>query len=700
MVPDVTSMTTAVDGQSGAETMLADRELPSLGEVRQRIVALVRAFGDADERGGLLVTDVTPAYRTQYGESLQFRPFGYLKLSGLLSDMDGVVLDYGGGPSATPVVRLQGESFNPSPGLAIHVSIPRGVHEKSRLELMRSLERTSSGAGSMHQLALVQGDEFENCLPENFERVHAGESSTQRAFASHRRKRLEREEQAALEREAYANSIVARVPSPRQHLAELSGDDSDDDDDCKADAQLSLRDEVALLTQAPPEPAELSTNALTWGFLQPVRLATGVKASGAWGVLQRQHSTKDVRAATSASLQPGTLLGKGTNTCTLASWDGEEHCAVGAAELDPTGAAALMYWQVVIKGRPGSLVLGVLRAPCPDKQDYEAQMAQERRRLQFGAVPPAKAVHLSYRTEAQHCADLPNMWPRVWSSYWSVSHLHGLEWSGQYHLHFTDTHRYAAMRLQKAFRRYSPIIKAAKATKQAIDAARPGCRYDPKFYGWGSNGGVYVSGKPPAPADDASNDTDAAEHAGAASLLRGSRTHRTPSMRNTRGPWNVSRIAENEIVIFKLERGKLSFQVPRTGACGSMALPWEDLDGAANAEERRKELIAHLMASKQGEHDAQLSKLADYEIFKQDGSGNLTDKPTYNEEIRRRKARDELQDLADELRGMEIRPLMRRAVEAGAPNVNMPDEFRVCCDLTSECSVTLEHIPPFDPREF
>jgi hypothetical protein len=162
----------------------------------------------------------------------------------------------------------------------------------------------------------------------------------------------------------------------------------------------------------------------------------------------------------------------------------------------------------------------------------------------------------------------------------------------------------------------------------------------------------------------------------------------------------VSRVGENEVVIFKLERGKLSFRVPRTGAGGSMALPWEDLDGAENAEERRKELIAHLMAAKQGEHDAQLSKLADYEIFKQDGGGNLTDKPTYNEEIRRRKARDELQDLADELRSMEIRPLMRRAAEAGVPNINMPDEFRVCCDLTSECSVTLEHIPPFDPREF
>ena len=74
-------MTSVVNGQSGAETMLADRELPSLEQVRHRIVDLVKAFGDADERGGLLITDVTPAYRTQYGESLQFRPFGYLKLS-------------------------------------------------------------------------------------------------------------------------------------------------------------------------------------------------------------------------------------------------------------------------------------------------------------------------------------------------------------------------------------------------------------------------------------------------------------------------------------------------------------------------------------------------------------------------------------------------------------------------------------------
>ena len=173
-----------------------------------------------------------------------------------------------------------------------------------------------------------------------------------------------------------------------------------------------------------------------------------------------------------------------------------------------------------------------------------------------------------------------------------------------------------------------------------------------------------------------------------------------PSSRNNSGPWNVSRIADNEVIIFKLERGKLSFQVPRTGDSGGMAVPWEDLDGAEGAEGRRQELVAQLMMAKQGEHDAQLSKLADYEIFKRDGHGNLTDKPTYNEEIRRRKARDELQDLADELRDMEMRALLRRAAEAGIPNITMPDEFRVCCDLTSECSVTLEPIPPFDSREF
>ena len=667
--------------------MLADRELPSLNEVRRRIVELVKIFGDADDRGGLRITDITPAYRTQYGESLQFRPFGYFKLSGLVNDMDSVVIDYGGSTSATPVVRLKGEAFNPSPGRGIHVNIPRGVHEKSRLELMRSLERTSSGPSSMHQLSLSLGDEFETCLPENFERVHAGETSTQRAFASHRRKRLERDEQHALEREAQVNSIVAWVPPPRQRT-EL---EESDENECEPEAHLTL--------PTPPEPAELSTDALTWGFLQPVRLATGVTAAGAWGVLQREHSTKDVRARSSAVLQPGTLLGKGTNTCTLASWDGEEHCAVGAAELDPTGTSALLYWQVVIKGRPGSAVLGVLRAPCPDKESNEAEMARERRRLEYGAVPPAEAVKLSYRTETQHRADLPNMWPSVWSSYWSLSHLHGPDWSGRYHLHFKDVHRVAAMKLQKAIRRYSPIIKAAKATKQAIAAARPGCRYDPKFYGWGSNGGVYVGGKTPASVGDDETDEISTKRVEAI-LQPGRRVYRVPAKRNNVGPWNVSRIAENEKVTFKLERGKLSFRVPRTGACGSMALPWEDLDSAENAEERRQELIAQLMAAKQGEHDAQLSKLADYEIFKQDGFGRLTDQPTYNEEIRRRKARDELQDLAGELRGMEMRALLRRAAEAGLPNVTMPDEFRVCCDLTSECSVTLEHIPPFDPREF
>ena len=693
-----TSSALAVNGHRPEQSMLADRDLPSLNEVRRRIVELVKVFGDADDRGGLRITDITPAYRTQYGDSLQFRPFGYFKLSGFVSDMDSVVIDYGESTSATPVVRLKGEAFNPSPGRGIHVNVPRGVHEKSRLELMRSLERTSSGPSSMHQLSLSQGDEFETSLPENFERVHAGESSTQRAFASHRRKRLERDEQQALAREAQVNSIVAWVPAPRQIRAEL---EESDEDEGEPEAHLSLREEVGLLGATPPEPAELSTDALTWGFLQPVRLATGVTAAGAWGVLQREHSTKDVRATTSAVLQPGTLLGKGTNTCALASWDGEEHCAVGAAELDPTGTSALMYWQVVIKGRPGSAVLGVLRAPRPDQQSHEAEMARERRRLEYGAVPPAEAVKLSYRTEAQHRADLPNMWPSVWSSHWSLSHMHGPDWSGRYHLHFKDAHRVAAMKLQKAIRRYSPIIKAAKATKQAIDAARPGCRYDPKFYGWGSNGGVYVGGKPPVPVGAAESDEDATKRVESIlDLQHGRRVYRVPAKRNTVGPWNVSRIAENEKVIFKLERGKLSFRVPRTGACGSMALPWEDLDGAENAEERRQELIAQLMAAKQGEHDAQLSKLADYEIFKQDGFGNLTDQPTYNEENRRRKARDELQDLAGELRDMEIRALLRRAAEAGLPNVTMPDEFRVCCDLTSECSVTLEHIPPFDPREF
>lgn len=806
--------------------MLADCEPPSLEEVRRRILDLVKV-GRADERGGVVMTDISAAYRSEYGENVPFRQLGYVKLSVFLSDMDDLVIDYGGSTSAAPVVRLKGESFSPSKGQGIHVNIPRGVHEKSRLEIMRSMERINPD--DMHQLVLSSGDEFETCLPENFERVHAGESSTQRAFASHRRKRLEREKQVALDREAQANSIVRRVPSPRHMLTE-------DSDECEPEAQLSLRDEVELLMPTPPEPSEISTEALTWGFLQPVKLATGVKAAGAWGVLQRQHSTKDVRAATSAVLQPGTLLGKGTNTCTLASWDGEEHCAVAAAELDPTGTSALMYWQVVIQGKPGSAVLGVLRAPYPDKQKHDAEMARERRRLKYGIVSPTEALKLSYRTEAEHCANLPNTWPRVWSSHWSVSYLHGPEWSGRYHLQFTDEHRFKAIELQKAFRKYAPIIKAAKVAKEAIDAARPGCRYDPNFYGWGSNGAVYVGGKPPADADEgrkgdaqvrperqnctpspdlrnlerststrsirststsseASNgqpdpaltaesyegfslqiwewrnatfygaDSNSAERMGgppsaaagdagkadarvgspstpginvsdsvknrrdalqlamedirrspaakffndkqlrkAAELqVKTTRPYRKgsqPQRRNVRGPWNVSRIAENETIIFKLERGKLSFQVPRTGASGSIPLPWEDLDGAEDVEERRKVLTTQIIAAKRGEHDAELSKLADWEIFKTDSKGNLTNELRHDEEIRRRKAREEIQDLEDELRDMEMRGLLRRAADVGAPNITMPDEFRVCCDLTSECSVSLEHIPPFDAREF
>jgi len=71
-----------------------------------------------------------------------------------------------------------------------------------------------------------------------------------------------------------------------------------------------------------------------------------------------------------------------------------------------------------------------------------------------------------------------------------------------------------------------------------------------------------------------------------------------PSSRNNSGPWNVSRIADNEVIIFKLERGKLSFRVPRTGDSGGMAVPWEDLDGAEGAEGRRQELVAQLMMAK------------------------------------------------------------------------------------------------------
>jgi hypothetical protein len=658
---------------------MEDGELPRLDEVRQRIVELVRE-GRADERGGLVTTELTWTYQQQFGEKLEFRPYGYVKLSVLVSDMDEVVVDHCG-PGSRSVMRLKGESFHPAPARGISVGIPRQVHEKSRLELMRSLERTSSsGSGGMHQL--VVGDELENCVPENFERVHAGERSTQRAFASHRRKRLEREEQAALQREAYASSIVARVPSPVQREQEEEEEDDEDEqsDDAEDEpqAQLSLRAELELLRQAPPEPAEISVDALTWGWLQEVKLATGMKATGAWGALQRQHSTKDVRTVVEAAVRPGTLVGDGTDTCTLALWDGEEHCAVGAAELDPAGTAALMYWQVTVKGKPGSAVLGVLRAPCPDKENHEAEIARERRRIRFGAVPADRAVELSYRSEEEHRTDLPNMWPCVWSALWSVSDLHGPEWSKRYHLKFEDAHRAAAIKLQKGFRRYAPIIKAAKAAKKAIDAARPGGRYDPHFYGWGSNGAVYIGGRPPSARED----------------------ERATSKRNINGPWNVSRIAEGEVLLFKLERGKLSFQVPRTGASGSMPLPWEDLDGAEGAEERRKQLINMLMDAKKAEHEKAGQARADFERFTQDKDGNFTSTLTYAEDLRVKQARDEEQALADELRDMEMRAIMRRAASAGLADVVMPDEWRVCCDLTSECSVTLERVPPFDVREF
>ena len=85
------------------------------------------------------------------------------------------------------------------------------------------------------------------------------------------------------------------------------------------------------------------------------------------------------------------------------------------------------------------------------------------------------------------------------------------------------------MRLQKGFRRFAPIIKARKAENEALEAARPGGRYDRQFWGWGSNGNVFEAG-----------------------------------VRSRHGPWDVSRIAEGEVFTFKLERGKLSFLVVST----------------------------------------------------------------------------------------------------------------------------------------
>ena len=123
-------------------------EGPFLEDVRRRIVRLVEV-GTADERGGIVLTALTPTYRTEYaGEPLEFRKFGYVKLAGLLLDMEAIVLDYGG-PGSPTILRLKGEAFHgaPSKGIAIRANAGPKPHEKTRLEVMRSLERTASVSG-------------------------------------------------------------------------------------------------------------------------------------------------------------------------------------------------------------------------------------------------------------------------------------------------------------------------------------------------------------------------------------------------------------------------------------------------------------------------------------------------------------------------------------------------------------------------
>ena len=673
--------------------------------------------GSADARGGILLASLTHTYRAEHGEALEFRKFGYVKLPGMLFDIYEIRVDYA--VPSSPQVRMTGEAWHGPPTRGIAVKPKRGAaipHEKTRLDVMYSLERTASVSGrpqGLHEsaLALAISDGLDNAimgtafvglhiLHDDGDDVHGGETPSQRAFASHRRKRVERQQKVALERAAHASSIVARVPAPRKK-GEVSDSDSDGvfEDEPEAEALLALR--LAELMK-PPEPVDVAFEALLWGWLQPVRLAVGAKSTvssggGVWGALQQNHDTKDMRAIMLAKVRPGTLTGENTGTCTLGEWDGEEHCAVGAAELDPTGTAGLVYWQVTVRGKPGSLVLGVLRASRPDKESHDADIAREKRRLSYrspncatvGAVTPDHAVQLSYRTGAEHRADLPNMWPSVWTAFWSISYLHGPEWNYHYHLHYEDSHRAAALMLQKGFRRFAPIIKARNSTKAALEAARPGGRYDRQFWGWGSNGAVFESG-----------------------------------VRSRGGPWDVSRIAEGEVFIFKMERGKLSFLVPRTGVTGSVELPWEDVDGMEGAEvskndefvlktrncvlntrncelkmmkfakEWRKELIGMMMDAKRAQHEAERLALPEHERVSE-----ATGEPTHYEQRRIHRRKEIEQELADALDTMEIRQLMRRAAGEDQP-VECKDEFRVCADLTSECDVTLERIPPFDPREF